>query len=142
MHIERATESDLHRVRELLAAAGLLVDDLRTADISFWVARDATGISGAIGVERFGTACLLRSLVVADRDRKRGTGSALIQALESSVRADGIRMVVLLTQTAESFFGKRGYTVTPREQVPEPVRQSGEFRTLCPASAVCMSKAL
>ena len=121
MHIERATESDLHRVRELLAEAGLPVDDLRTADISFWVARDATGISGAIGVERFGTACLLRSLVVADRDRKRGTGSALIQALESSVRADGIRMLVLLTQTAESFFGKRGYAVTPREQVPDPV---------------------
>jgi N-acetylglutamate synthase-like GNAT family acetyltransferase len=142
MHIERATDSDLQRVRELLAEAGLPVDDLGTADIGFWVARDEMGISGAVGVERFGTSGLLRSLVVADRDRKRGTGSALIQALESSVRANGIRMLVLLTQTAESFFEKRGYTVTPREQVPDPVRQSAEFRTLCPASAVCMSKAL
>jgi len=142
MHIDRAKESDLHRVRELLAEAGLPVDDLVSADIGFWVARDATGISGAIGVERFGTACLLRSLVVTDRGRRQGTGSALVQELESSMRAHGVRMLVLLTETAESFFGKRGYTVTPRERVPDQVRQSGEFRTLCPASAVCMSKAL
>ena len=142
MHIGRATESDLQHIRELLAEAGLPVDDFGTAEIGFWVARDETGVSGAVGVERFGTSGLLRSFVVAGRGRKQGTGSALIQELESSMRANGVRTLVLLTQTAESFFGKRGYTVTPREQVPNPVRQSGEFRTLCPASAVCMTKAL
>ncbi len=142
MKIERAMTSDLDVIRPMLIEAGLPVEDLATADVDFWVARDAQGIAGAVGVERFGTAGLLRSLVVAPRGQHRGTGSALVQDLEISMRSSGLNSLVLLTQTAERFFGKRGYTVTPREQVPEPVRQSGEFKSLCPASAVCMSKTL
>jgi N-acetylglutamate synthase-like GNAT family acetyltransferase len=58
------------------------------------------------------------------------------------MRAEGLKTLVLLTQTAETFFAKRGYVLTLREQVPEPIRQTAEFRALCPAMAVCMSKAL
>ncbi len=58
------------------------------------------------------------------------------------MRAEGLKTMVLLTQAAEGFFGKRGYVLTPREQVPEPIRQTAEFRSLCPATAACMSKAL
>jgi len=142
MRIERAAISDLETIRSMLAESGLPVEDLAIAEVNFRVARDARGIAGAIGVERFGTSALLRSLVVAPRSRGHGTGSALVQGLESSMRSSGIDSLVLLTQTAEPFFGKRGYTLTPRDQVPEPVRQSGEFKSLCPASAVCMTKAL
>lgn len=35
-----------------------------------------------------------------------------------------------------------GYAVIDRAYVSEELRQSAEFRSLCPASAVCMSKAL
>jgi N-acetylglutamate synthase-like GNAT family acetyltransferase len=66
----------------------------------------------------------------------------LVQALELAMRAEGLETIVLLTQTAETFFAKRGYVPTLREQVPEPIRQTAEFRALCPATAVCMSKAL
>ncbi|MBS0388554.1 MAG: GNAT family N-acetyltransferase [Proteobacteria bacterium] len=142
MMVERASASDLQAIRTLLAEAGLPVDDLGTADVSFWVTRDALGILGAIGVERFGTSGLLRSLVVAPRGQERGVASALLLELESSVRSSGLEFLALLTQTAAPFFAKRGYVVTPREQVPVRVRQSSEFATLCPASAVCMSKAL
>ena len=142
MKIERARTSDLDVVRPMLIEAGLPVEDLATAEVDFWVARDARGIAGAVGVERFGTAGLLRSLVVAPRSQGRGTASALVRDLEISMRSSGLNFLVLLTQTAECFFGKRGYAVTPRAQVPEPVRQSGEFKSLCPASAVCMSKTL
>ena len=142
MKIERAVASDLGAIRSLLIEAGLPVEDLATAGVNFWVARDAQGIAGAVGVEWLGTAGLLRSLVVAPRSQNRGAGSALVQDLEISMRSSGLNSLVLLTQTAESFFGKRGYAVTPREQVPERVRQSGEFKSLCPASAVCMSKML
>ena len=66
----------------------------------------------------------------------------MVQVMELAIRAEGLRTIVLLTQTAESFFAKRGYALTPREQVPEPIRQTAEFRSLCPATAACMSKAL
>lgn len=142
LRVERATESDLPAIRSLLADVGLPVEDLGTANVSFWVARDGQGISGVIGVETFGVAGLLRSLVVAPGSQARGIGSVLVRELESAMRSSGVKSLVLLTQTAESFFGKRGYGVMSREEVPDRVRQSGEFQTLCPASAVCMSKAL
>jgi amino-acid N-acetyltransferase len=66
----------------------------------------------------------------------------LVQALELAMRAEGVETIVLLTQTAETFFAKRGYERTRRERVPEPIRQTAEFRSLCPATAVCMSRAL
>jgi amino-acid N-acetyltransferase len=49
---------------------------------------------------------------------------------------------VLLTETAEKFFRAIGYEVIDRRHVPEEIKQSAEFRSLCPASAVCMSKLL
>jgi amino-acid N-acetyltransferase len=49
---------------------------------------------------------------------------------------------VLLTQTAERFFSQRGYSRIDRASVPAPVQEASEFRSLCPASATCMSKAL
>jgi hypothetical protein len=35
-----------------------------------------------------------------------------------------------------------GIRVTERQTVPESVRANAEFRSLCPASAVCMAKNL
>lgn len=142
MTIGPAAESDLAGIRSMLMDAGLPVADLNTAAVRFWVARDAAEISGAVGVETFGNAGLLRSLVVAPGGRTHGTGSALVCAAEASMRMNGLQSLVLLTQSAEAFFEKRGYVRTPREKIPERIRQSGEFKTLCPASAVCMSKSL
>ena len=49
---------------------------------------------------------------------------------------------MLLTETAEKFFRAIGYEVIDRRHVPEEIKQSAEFRSLCPASAVCMTKLL
>jgi len=49
---------------------------------------------------------------------------------------------VLLTETAEAFFRSRGYVPVERANVSPAVKQSAEFRTLCPASARCLSKSL
>jgi amino-acid N-acetyltransferase len=47
-----------------------------------------------------------------------------------------------LTETAEGFFRGLGYHVIDRGYVIEELKQSAEFRSLCPASAVCMTKSL
>jgi amino-acid N-acetyltransferase len=49
---------------------------------------------------------------------------------------------VLLTETAETFFRRLGYEAIDRHYVSEDLKQSAEFRALCPASAVCMTKSL
>jgi amino-acid N-acetyltransferase len=49
---------------------------------------------------------------------------------------------VLLTQTAEAFFERHGYQVADRDHVPDEIKQSAEFQSLCPSSAICMTKSL
>jgi len=45
-------------------------------------------------------------------------------------------------ETAVPFFRRRGFRDVPRSDVPERVRNSLEFRSLCPASAEALTLAL
>ncbi len=69
-------------------------------------------------------------------------GSALVVQLESDARAAGVGKLVPLTQTAETFFRRLGYQNIDRRHVSDDMRQCAEFRSLCPASASYMAKAL
>ena len=141
--IRRSKSADLDGVRKLLTEAGLPVLDLESAPgLRFWVAEDGDRLIGTIGLEPFGAAGLLRSLAVSPSHRQHGLGSALVAALERELTAEGVEALVLLTETAETFFEGIGYTVVERAQVPDAIKLSAEFRSLCPASAVCMTKSL
>jgi arsenate reductase len=93
-------------------------------------------------MERFGTCALLRSLAVGTSFQRRGFGHNLVARLERDAQAYGVEQLVLLTETAEKFFRAIGYEVIDRRLVPEEIKQTAEFRSLCPASAVCMTKLL
>jgi N-acetylglutamate synthase-like GNAT family acetyltransferase len=107
-----------------------------------WVAEEGSRIVGTIGLESYGAAGLVRSLVVVPAHRARGLGSVLVARLEQEATARETRLLVLLTETAQPFFKRLGYQVIERGYVPDEVRQSAEFTSLCPASAVCMTKSL
>jgi amino-acid N-acetyltransferase len=139
--IRRGQAADMPAIATLLESAGLPTADLSSAaDFQTWVLEAHGELVAAIGLERFGDEALLRSLVVAPEHRKRGLGQELIARVERDARAQGITRLILLTETAEAFFRARGYAVTDRRQVTHAVKQSAEFRSLCPVSAVCMSK--
>jgi amino-acid N-acetyltransferase len=93
-------------------------------------------------LERFGTSALVRSVVVAGDRRARGLGRTIVQELERLARAGRINRLILLTQTAREFFARQGYRVIERSDAPQDVQGSEEFRSLCPASAICMTKLL
>ena len=140
--LRHARADDLPHVRRLLADNALPVADLDTAAIDWVVAVDGDRLVGAVGLETFGDAALLRSLVVDASARSIGIGDALVVAVESQARSSGIATLALLTQTAESFFAGRGWQVVPRDALPAGVKASSEFRSLCPASATAMAKPL
>jgi N-acetylglutamate synthase-like GNAT family acetyltransferase len=48
----------------------------------------------------------------------------------------------LLTTTAERYFPSFGFHPIRREQVPAGIRETEEFRSACPASAVVMERNL
>jgi len=141
--IRRGQADDVPAVVSLLEAAGLPTSDLTDVrELKMWVAEAADALIGIVALEPFGSQALLRSLAVVPEYRKRGLGQELVARLERDAEGEGIEQLVLLTETAESFFRRIGYEVTDRRSVRDEVRQSAEFRSLCPVSAVCMTKAL
>ncbi len=120
------------------------MDDLSSAPgLKVWVLEIEGQLAGAVALE--GTepsSRLLRSLVIAPAHQRRGLGPELVARVERDARAEGVERLVLLTESAQSLFDRLGYEVIERAAAPEPLRQSAEFRTLCPASAVCMAKRL
>ena len=141
--IRPATPADFGEILALLNAASLPTQDLGNArPVHFWVAERDGKIEGAGGLEQYGDAALLRSLVVEPASRGSGLGVTLVETLERAAVAMGVSRLVLLTRTARPFFERRGYSVIPRESAPESVRTSAEFRVFCPAPAVCMTKSV
>jgi amino-acid N-acetyltransferase len=141
--IRRAQASDQTAVLQLLGGAGLPTADLASVpDLQLWVAEIEGGLVGVIGLERFGTGALLRSLCVAPYYQRCGLGQELVARLERDAHAGGIERLVLLTETAEAFFRRLGYEIIDRTDVPAELKESAEFRSLCPASAVCLTKSL
>jgi amino-acid N-acetyltransferase len=137
-----ATDRDADSIRHLLEGCRLPTSDLATARPEFIVACDAGKVIATAALERFGSTALVRSVAVAPEWRGSGTGPVLVAELERIARTTGITELVLLTQTAATFFARLGFTPIDRNSVASALQASEEFRSLCPASATCMSKAL
>jgi amino-acid N-acetyltransferase len=136
--VRLAIAADYPAVIALLEAAGLPSAGVPRALGDFLVADTESGLAGAIGLERYGSAALLRSAVVRPGDQGSGIGAALVRALLDRARDGEVREIYLLTTTAEGWFPRFGFAPIAREQVPDGVRASVEFREACPASAVVM----
>lgn len=137
--IRPATDTDYPAVMALLESAGLPTAGVSRTLGDFLVADAAgDGLAGAIGLERYGSGALLRSAVVRPSDQGTGIGGALVRAVLDRARDSGLREIYLLTTTAERWFPRFGFTPIEREQVPDAVRASVEFREACPASAAVM----
>ena len=140
--IRSATAEDRPAIRALLEQERLPVSDLDSSHARFLVACAGAQRLGAVALEVHGEAGLLRSLVVAGPWRGRGLARSLVKSLERQARAAGIRELWLLSESAVGLFARLDYRESARTAAPAAVQASGEFRTLCPASARCMRKAL
>jgi amino-acid N-acetyltransferase len=143
MELEFADPGDEVQIKRLLAECELPGADITPAHLQhFLVMRDGADLAGVIGLEVFGPVALLRSLAVPERWRGRGIGSQLAQKAEEHAWSGGVEAVYLLTTTAEGFFARRGYDKVDRDAVPGAIKETVEFQSLCPASAVCMVRHL
>ncbi len=140
MKIRDATSSDLPAVEQLLRSNELPVEGVRENFSSFVVAEEAGTIAGAIGLEKYGSAALVRSAVVSPPSRGTGVGRQLVESIVERANQEGIDDIYLLTTTAENYFPRFGFARTTRAAVPETVKASAEFRGACPDTAVVMSR--
>ncbi len=132
------------------AVQGMLADsDLPTADIDagsmerFMIAESSQGdVIGAIGIEAHDEVALLRSLVISADAREGGVGRALVERLEALAASLGVKELWLLTIEADSYFARLGYETQSRDSAPASIRNTAEFSSLCPGSAVLMRRRL
>jgi len=131
------------KVMNLLAACSLPNSDISKEKLQhFFGCGDEANPRGVIGVELCGDFALLRSLAVDNAARGKGCGKRLVQEVENYAARRGVKRLYLLTTTAETFFVGLGYARVDRDRVPEPIRATTEFSTLCSSSAAVMVKEL
>ncbi|MEJ2395652.1 MAG: arsenic resistance N-acetyltransferase ArsN2 [Candidatus Thiodiazotropha sp.] len=131
------------RVFELLSQCDLPSSDLKNTNLdTFLGCGDEANPSGIIGLEQHGNFGLLRSLAVAPEARNRGYAKQLVAKAEETAKYRGIKSIYLLTDTAEQFFTKLGYNKVERISVPNAIKSTAEFSSLCPESAAVMVKVI
>ena len=130
-------------IKSFLADCGLPSDDISASHLdNFFFLKDSGQIVGSVGLEICGEFGLLRSLALSESLRRQGIGTQLVEHIEEYARSQNIRSIYLLTTTADQFFARIGYQTIARENAPEPVQETTEFQSICPASAICMYKQL
>jgi N-acetylglutamate synthase-like GNAT family acetyltransferase len=137
-----AVLADLPAVEGLLVASGLPLDGVREALPTFLVAEHDGELVGVAGLEVCCDNALLRSVAVTPEWRSRGLGRELVTRVIAQAESRGINALYLLTTTAERYFPSFGFERITRDEVPDDVRTTEEFRSACPASATVMRRSL
>jgi amino-acid N-acetyltransferase len=136
--VRPARRDDFEPASTLLSESRLPLDGFADHFGDALVATRGTRVVGVVELEVYGSAALLRSLVVAPSDRGARLGERLTREALRLARERAAPDVYLLTETAERFFPRFGFAVEDRRHAPPALMQSEEFRTACPASAVMM----
>jgi N-acetylglutamate synthase-like GNAT family acetyltransferase/protein-tyrosine-phosphatase len=137
-----AAAADHPQVSALLERVGLPLAGVSPELGGFVVAERDGVIVGSAALEQYGVVGLLRSVAVDPVHRGSGLGAALVDAVLERARSSGVGDVFLLTTTAERYFPRHEFVVVSRDEAPEALQASAEFRGACPASAVLMHRRL
>lgn len=129
MVVRPATVSDAAAIGELInyyAERGRMLhrslESVYNALRDFLVAEDAGGrIVGCVALSLvWGDLAEVKSMAVLPDQRRRGVGSALLQAAIADARRLGVRRLFALTYEND-FFIHRGFEVMDRNSLPEKV---------------------
>jgi amino-acid N-acetyltransferase len=100
----------------------------------FIVLEDAGRIIGCGALHLYGPHLAeIRSITVAPAAQGRGGGQFLVKALLAEAKRHGVACICLFTRKPD-FFGRLGFTLAQREDVPDKVRKDC---WLCPRFHSC-----
>ena len=141
MNISEVNQNSFSKAVALIKASGLPTEDI--SDITkLFAATEGDEVLGTIGIEFYDKVALLRSLAVTEVMRSKGLGKQLVEFIERFAKQNGAMELILLTTTAADFFTKKAYQPIERNNVPDAIKQSTEFTSTCPSSAILMRKSL
>ena len=126
----RARAKDVPRIEALITGEHLPAYGLDEFLETFFVLADGEHVVGCAGLEVYGEAALLRSVVVAPDRRRRDEGRRLVEAALEEARRRGVARVYLFTMNADAFFGRLGFRQVQPEEFEEAVRASRQYEAV------------
>ena len=142
ININKADPKAYATVVALLRAAGLPTEDISKDLENFWIAETEGDAIGVIGMDLYTPYGLLRSMTVLPEYRNKGIASRLVDQVEQLAKKLLLSELYLITNTAESYFSKKGFQLITKGELPDSVASSEEMNGLCPASSVIMRKTI
>ena len=135
--MKKADKNDLNKIKALLQSHGLPVNDI-SKSVRFYILEKNDRFAAVGGYEKYGKNGLLRSIAVEKDFLKKGFGREIVAKLIDDAKSNGIENLFLLTESAETFFLKFGFKKADRNTAPTEIKESSEFKYVCPQSAVFM----
>jgi N-acetylglutamate synthase-like GNAT family acetyltransferase len=133
-----SNETEFGSFREAVKNAGLPHQDLNYQSqvlISYYQNDEMIGTGGLEVLDRF---ALLRSVSVSPDHRSQNIGKQITSDILKNAQNSNLDGIYLLTETAKDYFQKLGFKEVSRDQVPEEIKSTTEFASVCPASAAVM----
>ena len=137
IQLQAVPAAEMPKFQEILASNGLPTDDLSQPHLWFFSYQDGVRI-GTLGLEHYGSIGFLRSLSILPEFHARGLGKQVVNQLIADREALGLAERYLMTTDAEGFFSNLGFQRVERSAVPENIKQTQQFSSICPSSAVVM----
>jgi amino-acid N-acetyltransferase len=108
-----------------------------------WVLQLSNGVvAGVAGLEFYCKQGLLRSVAVAKDMHNQSYGTMLTSFVIEEAKKGGVTDLFLLTTTAPEFFKKLGFKGENRDKIVGGIKDSVEFKSACPKTAVLMHLSL
>ena len=140
INLKPAETVQLEEIQKLLKNSGLPFEDINNHLNNFLCMMNNEEIIAVGGMEIYDDVSLLRSLAVTEGKRNEGLGQLIYFALIEHAKTKNIKSIYLLTETAEKFFIKNGFTKVERNIIPETIKNTYEYKKLCAESAIVLMK--
>jgi len=125
--VRPARHDDIAAIERLLTAESLPMTPVAEFLDGFRVLEDEGEIVGAAGIEMYGEAAFLRSVVVAPALRGAGWGDRLVGSALDYAQRNHARRVYLFTMHAAKFFARHGFQAVTIEDFEPAVRAAPQY---------------
>ncbi len=140
MEIGSVLNEEKGAVVQLLNESGLPTTDVNEPGVKLFCIINQGEVIVSGGYQLLGNYALIRSLAVKERFKGKYLGELMLKYLLDECSERSVKKVFLLTTTAEAYFVKHGFSTVDCDEVPEIIKQTSEFSSLCPATAIVLTK--
>lgn len=123
-----ARREEVAEITALIVSEGMPAMEVEERLDGFWVLDDGGTLVGCAGVELYGAAAVLRSVMVSDVLRGTGEGVRLVERCLNYAREKGARRCYLFTMTAEGFFPRFGFERCTLDDFELAAREGWQWR--------------